>query len=255
MAQEKLKQLQDLIKLVHNSLTKEDFVKAFNSVLQVVRGIEQKNEQALNQLVTRAKTLSEKVSYDAESTLEEVKQQCAMFLGEQADAIKQKLAQVKNGKDGRDGENPDPMDVVPLVLAALPDEKEETGNEIIEKINNADSLIVKQAVEGIEELEKKLEDLKRQVTEAKPLLGIGVSDMRIRQAFKLILHTEQPTGAINGSNTVYTVTKPIFAVLSFSLNGETIAQLPNYTISGKTITFSTALPADYSGKDFEIKYI
>lgn len=85
--------------------------------------------------------------------------------------------------------------------------------------------------------------------------GAGVTNMRIAQAFKYILKTEAPTGAINGSNTAYTVSQPIFAVLSFSLNGETIAQLPNYTISNKTITFSSALPAAYSGKDFEIKYI
>ena len=49
--------------------------------------------------------------------------------------------------------------------------------------------------------------------------------------------------------------QPIFAVLGMTLNGETIAQLPNYTIAGKTITFSTALPSAYSGKDFEIKFI
>lgn len=83
----------------------------------------------------------------------------------------------------------------------------------------------------------------------------GVSNIRIQQAFKYILKTEAPVGLINGSNTQYTVTQDIFAILSMSLNGETIAQLPNYTIAGKKITFSTALPAAYSGKDFEVKYI
>lgn len=85
--------------------------------------------------------------------------------------------------------------------------------------------------------------------------GGGVTNLRIIQAFKYILKTEQPTGDIDGVNTEYTVTQPIFAILAFSLNGEVIAQLPNYTIAGKTITFSTALPAAYSGKDFEVKYI
>lgn len=108
----------------------------------------------------------------------------------------------------------------------------------------------KLSIEAIEGLRKELQDI-RQIRST----GSGVTDMRIRQAFKYILNTEQPTGAINGSNTVYTVKNPIFAVLAFSLNGETIAQLPNYTVSGRTITFSTALPSAYSGKDFEIKYI
>lgn len=86
-------------------------------------------------------------------------------------------------------------------------------------------------------------------------VGGGVTNLRIQQAFKYILHTEKPVGTIDGVNTTYTVSNSIFAVLSFSLNGETIAQLPNYTISGRTIIFSSALPADYSGKDFEIKYV
>ena len=107
-------------------------------------------------------------------------------------------------------------------------------------------------IQKVEKLEKDIEELKK-----RPIgtIGGGVTNMRIQQAFKYILKTEQPSGLINGSNTAYTVTQPIFAVLSFSLNGETIAQLPNYTISNKTITFSSALPAAYSGKDFEVKYI
>jgi exonuclease VII small subunit/ribosome-associated translation inhibitor RaiA len=102
---------------------------------------------------------------------------------------------------------------------------------------------------ALDALEKRLKSL-----ETKPTSG-GVTNLRIQQAFKYILKTEQPVGDIDGVNTTYTVTQPIFAILAFSLNGETIAQLPNYTISGRTITFSSALPAAYSGKDFEIKFV
>lgn len=85
--------------------------------------------------------------------------------------------------------------------------------------------------------------------------GGGVTNLRIQQAFKQILKTESPTGAIDGVNLTYTLSQPIFAIFSMSINGEVIAQLPNYTISGRTFTFSTALPADYSGRDWEVKYI
>lgn len=106
----------------------------------------------------------------------------------------------------------------------------------------------------IEELEKKYDELEKKLSRIGASNG-GVTNMRIQQAFKYILHTEAPVGAIDGVNTTYTVSQPIFAILSLSLNGEVVAQLPNYTITGKTITFSTALPAAYSGKDWEIKYI
>lgn len=110
----------------------------------------------------------------------------------------------------------------------------------------------------IEKLEDRVESLVEEIESLKkfrPLIGAGVSNMRIQQAFKYILKTEQPVGLINGSNTTYTLTQNIFAILSMSINGETIAQLPNYTIAGRTFTFSTALPSDYSGKDWEVKYI
>lgn len=106
----------------------------------------------------------------------------------------------------------------------------------------------------IEELEKKYQELEKKLASVGSTTG-GVSNLRIQQAFKYILKRETPVGDIDGMNTTYTVTQPIFAVLAFSINGETIAQLSNYTIAGKTITFSTALPAVYSGKDFEIKYV
>ena len=104
----------------------------------------------------------------------------------------------------------------------------------------------------VEKLEKDIEELKkRPVGRA----GGGVSAIGVAQAFKWIAKTEEPVGLINGSNTTYTVSSTIWWVAGFTLNGEQIAELPNFTYSGKTITFASALPAAYSGKDFEIKYI
>ena len=111
-------------------------------------------------------------------------------------------------------------------------------------------------IEAIHNLREELDKLHQEIEAARQAkTGGGTSAMGVAQAFKWILKTEQPSGAIDGLNTEYTVSKSIFAVLSFSLNGEVIAQLPNYTISGKKIIFSSALPAAYSGKDFEIKYV
>lgn len=108
------------------------------------------------------------------------------------------------------------------------------------------------SMEAIRDLKEEFVKLRNQIVNSN---SGGVTNMRIRQAFKLLLKTEQPTGDIDGANTEYTLTQPIFAILSMSINGETIAQLPNYTISGNKFTFSVALPAVYSGKDWEVKYI
>ena len=161
----------------------------------------------------------------------------------------------------KDGETPDveklEADVVKNVLEEIkpliPTVEQVAFN--LPKVGKSirDSL---ELLQGDERLDKSaikgLEDEFKGVREA---LSAGVTNMRIQQAFKYILKTEAPVGLINGSNTVYTVNSDIFAVFSMSINGETIAQLPNYTIAGKNITFSSALPSAYSGKDFEIKYI
>lgn len=105
------------------------------------------------------------------------------------------------------------------------------------------------------EIYEQHEEMKRQIEDLKSRPVGGVTNARIQQAFKYILKTEQPVGDIDGANDTYTVSQPIFAVLAMSLNGEVIAELPNYTINGNSFTFSTALPAAYSGKDFEIKYV
>lgn len=105
---------------------------------------------------------------------------------------------------------------------------------------------------SIEKLEKEIDALKKRQVGT---VSGGVTNLRVAQAFKTILKTEEPVGDIDGVNLTYSVSQPIFAILSMSINGETIAQLPNYTINGNTFTFTSALPAAYLGKDFEVKYV
>ena len=140
----------------------------------------------------------------------------------------------KDGSDGRDGKDGKDADETKIL------------NELTKKIPKLDETKFQRK---IEELEKELEEVKKKAR------GGGTSAIGIANAAKYFVKTEAPTGDIDGANTAYTVSKPIFAVLAFSLNGEFIARLPNYTISNKTVTFTTALPAAYSGKDFEITYI
>jgi len=139
----------------------------------------------------------------------------------------------------KDGESPDVNDLVKRVISSLklPSYKEYNDEELKEEI---------------ERLRKEVEELKK-----RPIArgGGGTSAIGVAQTFKYIAHTETPVGAINGSNTVYEVKNTIFWIAGFTLNGEQIAELPNFTYAGRRITFSSALPSVYSGKDFEIKYI
>lgn len=126
--------------------------------------------------------------------------------------------------------------------------------QIREKLESLkdDERLDKSAIKGLDE---EIDSVLKKVSNIASSASGGVTNLRIRQAFKYLLHTEQPAGLIDGANTTYRVQNEIFAILSMAINGEIIAQLPNYTISGKIITFASALPAAYSSKDFEIKYL
>lgn len=144
----------------------------------------------------------------------------------------------KNGKDGKDGldglDGKDGKDGV--------DGKDGKDGKDAEPLGKLEI-----EIENVNGLEKELKEIRNLPS------GGGTSALAVRQAMKYIFHTETPVGVIDGVNTTYTVNNPIFAISCFMLNGEVIA-LSNYTVSNRTITFSTPLPSAYSGKDFEIKY-
>lgn len=247
-----LQKLQRLFNLMDDdALTKEQFKSAFTRIGQVI----QQNEDARNKAIARLgemvqqlkAELKDQTAKNADATLKKLEADLSAIKAELAQdraTIAAKLAEVKDGDDADEEYviEQATQNILPVVTEHAT-EMEVEMNKLGEQIAAID--------EFVRDVEKKIEDLKKRPTGT----GTGVTNMRIQQAFKTILKTEQPVGDIDGANTSYTVSQPIFAVFAFSLNGEVIAQLPNYTINGNTITFSEALPAAYSGKDFEVKYI
>lgn len=226
--------LEALAKNIDKSVSPEDIAPVLKALVKYAkesRALTQKEVENLKQLMAKVIDVSEK-SF-AEKLNRAVKD-AEQRLAKRIETIKDG----QNGIDGRDGLDADPQIVADLVMGMFP--------EVIDKEQHE-----KEMQELREEIKRLEEEIKRRPTQ---VTG-GVTNARIQQAFKYILKTEAPTGDIDGVNTTYTVTSPIFAVLTFSLDNQVIEQLPNYTINGNTIEFSTALPAAYSGKDFEIKYI
>lgn len=72
------------------------------------------------------------------------------------------------------------------------------------------------------------------------------------------VYTETPSGDIDGTNKVFTTVNTINNIFSFAINGQFLHPYSNgvgdYTFSGDTITFETALPAYLSGTAFTITY-
>lgn len=246
-----LKNLQILLQVMQEDhLSRADFTKAFaalKTAIDVVRDEIRTKADEDTQKGAKAFQEAMQAVKEAESALKNITEEHKRVVASDIRTITRMVQQAKEDIRGEIPEEYDDSDLrgyVDSVKEMIPEMPEQfDASEIVEDIEEHE--------QKIERLEKELEELKRLPTGR----GGGTSAMGVAQAFKYILKTEAPSGAINGSNTAFTVKHPIAAVLSFSLNGETIAQLPNYTISGRTITFASALPSAYSGKDFEIKYI
>ncbi len=241
------------------TVSREELVDTVKSLLEIIRGVQDSIVQMVNdtsggndQELRSHRTEMYRMHHALSSTLEQAKGDSATQLETALNDIRTEV----NGLSSKIPKMPKMPDMnkvhsriseVERKIPNLPQEKRaQDYKDALESLPEGEKL----SIEAIEGLQKELDEMKRVGRS-----GGGVTNMRITQAFKYILHTEAPVGAVDGANTTYTLSQPIFAILSMSINGETIAQLPNYTIAGKSFTFSVALPSDYSGKDFEVKYV
>ena len=155
--------LQKLLEAMDSkSMTHEEFVRSFQLVMDAINKLKANNQTEFALMKRAIDTLSAKVKADAQDDTKEIRavvqsemkkmvakiEQKVLEMDAQMDAADEKMESLEDGKDAK------PEDVVPLVLAALPPDVEETGDEIIVKINGATELIEPTAVRGLAELER-----------------------------------------------------------------------------------------------------
>lgn len=257
--QTNLKKLERLLSLMdEDSLTKEDFVKAFKSVVDILNtkfsDIRQANAQEMAQLRSllekankeKGDALSSGVTTtmtDAVSKLNVARQKLETEQKATMDLIRDKL------RAFREFTEEDKQDITDEVREALVDMIPEIP-ELQIPTEITDSL--QQIMAEHEKQRKDIEELKERPIGR--VGGGGHTDIGVQASMGRIVKTETPSGAIDGANTDYTLQGTPHAVLAFHINGQAIPSA-DYSVSGKTITFSTALPSALSGTEFEIVYI
>lgn len=281
---EKLKKFKALLEIASDSLTKEEFLQSFQKVINHTLKIEQEltakidnktlvEKDKLEMLWHEFKQIVEQLKADGQEILTQSQQEFSQIIGqakeesdntlsgfrkrtleainnlftrnevnkklnERLEMVNDKITEIDNRlsaiRDGVDGQDADEEHII---------------SEVLNKVR-----LVEQEfdIENIKGLKKELEDLRNIRTR---VVGGGTSAIGIANAAKYFIKKEAPTGAINGINKIFTVKHTIFAMLSFVINGEHVAGLPNYTVASNKITFTTAIPAAYSGKDIEVVYI
>lgn len=187
----------------------------------------------------------------------------------------------KDGKDGTDGRN----GVDGLHGTNGLDGSPDMPDQIIEKIHLSKKLIAPHRIDGLLNALKVVDQIGKNPTGklenvggANPLImlssGVRISDFITEINFSTNLtavysgsgrvtltatggggttYSETPTGAINGSNKAYTTAHAITTIINFAINGQYIHPA-EYSVSGTTITFVTALDASLSGTGFTVIY-
>lgn len=254
----RMKKLEDVFNIIQDSVTKEEFVRAFEVLRKSVAAMKDGNEQDLKLMKGAIDALSEKLRMDNSADAKEMRAACDAMLEEAYGA----LAQVKTQKkattalmkkmrkfdDGVDGVDAKPEDVVPLVvplvvpivtarvLASLPEDVEDTPDELVGKINSADMLITKDSVEGLADLEKAVGEIPKTANGrvgwgAHPLVVKGLGSVIDKNTRVIDFEGSGIASVARSKDGVVTVTVNGGGTGSFSV------MVPTGTVNGTNFTF------------------
>lgn len=259
MPDKKIQKLESILKLVDESVTRDEFVQSFELVLKAVQDIKKSNETEWTLIHSAMQMLEKKLRDSNDTNLGSVKEQLNTAIQSHILRIQEKIDNVKDGvdglpgrdgKDGRDGADAKPADEDALVRKIeldLPKLGAATRDGL--ELLQGDDRLKATAISGLEEELAKMRD---QIVGARS--SGGTSAAGVQYALGNIVKNETPAGVIDGVNLAYTVTQPIHAVFSFSINGQAISD-DLYTIAGRTITFITAIDSALSGTSYRIVYV
>ena len=285
----KLEDLTQLLdKINQGYVTDQEFTEAFQMVVDLVKSNAAVSAKTIEEIYAELDKFAVSLKGDSEQDRNTIKKMVGAAIAElrgtvtedvQAQILKieNKLAAVKDGRDGRDA---DDKKIVAEVLKQLPEPKplEETPDTIVAKVNKSGILIAKERVEGL------VDAIRMAAANAVGAVGItttnffwnntligrakninftgsGVSSVTVLgDQANVVLQGGSSSATVytetlsdSGDHQNYTATHPITQVYVLAtLNGQYISS-GNYTKSGNTITLSSP-DAGISGAGLELVY-
>lgn len=272
--QQNLQKLQDILKLIGNTITKGEFIEAFKQVIKLVLGIQETTRAAIAKLESTYENLVQHGKDTHAQALTDLKKQTNdLFVRDRLNAmdkrVDDKLSTVKNGKDGK---SPRPEDVVPHVMKQVrmpkdgsPDTPEDIRGKL-ESLKGKDRLNVS-AVDGLDEMIKQANKdgksvefrggrvgfllyiggvKKALITNINFVAGTGMAisytkvngqDTVTLAATGSGVTVETPTGTVNATNKVFTPTSQPKWIVA---DGTTYYEGAGYSWNGTDITTDIA---------------
>ena len=253
-----LEKLEQLLKVIEEGVTKEEFVKAFESLVSYVLKIEKRNNLEIESLKTNFSDTIEKIQGIVDATISELKGRVNnIFVGERLDemhkSIKDKLSSVDERmstvRDGKDADENRVMEGVMKKIRVPKDGSPDTPLDIRNKLETltGDNRLDKSAIRGIEEIERVL----KAPTDGKTFVIGG----RGRNS----VHLYDLSSQLNGVLKTFTLPS------NFGVIGVWCSSMPNafrptidYTEGNKTITFTDEINASTTlaaGQTLILQYV
>jgi hypothetical protein len=235
---DRLKKLEELLKLLNEGLTREEFLDAFKKVLEIIVQIKNRNEQAVELVEKTYSNLLGKVDTEKTSTLAEIRNEAKNKLNELLKTSQEKFWSL----DLNFSTQKEQIIAEALARIIFPEYKEfilepKEIRDKLELLKGKERLDIK-AIDGIEKLFEELEKLKKQKG---IYMGGGFNYSTLNMH---LIDDETPTGTVNGVNTDFTIAhipSPTSS-LKVYVNGQRMRITTDYTFSGQIITFLTAPP-------------
>lgn len=233
--------LEKLLSPLEEFITNDEFIKAFENVLKIVKENKDEVERAIKELEKTYKNLISKNSDAHSANLDELKstfnkrlEEVLKFKNELNTKIDERLAKITDGKDA------DEEKIVKDVLAqiVMPEYKETVLDDAFEIRNKLETLNGEErlAISAINGLEEKLKEI-----DSKPLGkgGGGFSKMAMDIH---IIDDETPPETPNGVITDFTLSHIPSPATSLKVykDGQRMKLTTDYTLSGTTVSFISA---------------
>lgn len=250
-----LQKLERLLSLMDSdSLTKEDFIKAFEKVVDLVLKIQKEQQEALAGLEKTYQALLKRVQSEHSTSLSELKGKTnQLFVGEKLEEMGNNTKKSFNELKTMINDSIDKrLDEVDFKVANIKPVKGDRGDPGISGPTSSKeemNIALKPIIEPIiEDFKKTMEERISNISRGR-WLGSGQSTIVPRPMISISTDTTPAiSGAINGSNTAYVLPKaPVkrsgepFAVKVY-LNGtrQREGSSNDYTVVGKTFTMASA---------------
>ena len=230
MPDTKLEKLKSLLKLVDESLTREDFEKAFTTLTSLILKIETKNDNKFIAQLEDLKSQFDKLADDSQSDFIGLKEKVTGIIDKALEDqrislnfIRDKARDIKDGKDGKDGINgKDGKDGSPDTSEDILRKLELLGDEILE-------------IEDIKGLKNSLDELKN-----RPIRVGGGGFSKIAMDIHII-DDETPTNSGDNINFTLAHTPNPTSSLKLYRGGTRQRITEDYTLSGRNLVLNIAL--------------